>query len=229
MANTFLDITNAVLRRFNEVELTGTTFASARGFHAQTKDAVNAALRAIYKDGVEWPFNHVVQTDTLIPGTLRYDLPPGTRSVDMESFRLVRDAALNCPAKWLRPIGYDEFLQQWVKEEGKTADEGGLPSHVFLDRAGHFGVVPVPDKPYQVTYEYYANPPELVAATDVPTVPEEWKYVIVDGAVYYCHLFRDNPEAAALTKQDFEKSLRDMRRIAINRNETMRSTMRVWR
>ena len=47
MATTFITLVNDALRRLNEVELTSTDFATATGFRALVKDAVNASLQEI--------------------------------------------------------------------------------------------------------------------------------------------------------------------------------------
>ena len=47
MAETFLTLTNKVLARLNEVQLTSTSFATARGIQVQTKNAVNESVRYI--------------------------------------------------------------------------------------------------------------------------------------------------------------------------------------
>ena len=45
MAYDFLGLTNKALTRVNEVNLTSSNFASASGFDAHAKDAVNNAIR----------------------------------------------------------------------------------------------------------------------------------------------------------------------------------------
>ena len=47
MAESFLTITNKVLARLNEVELTSSTFATSRGIQTQAKNAVNESIRYI--------------------------------------------------------------------------------------------------------------------------------------------------------------------------------------
>ena len=56
MALTFLSLTNDVITRMNEVVLTSTTFASARGVQVQCQNAVNQAIRYIYKSKRVWLF-----------------------------------------------------------------------------------------------------------------------------------------------------------------------------
>ena len=43
MAETFLNLSNELLRELNEVSLTSTTFSSAIGVQAHVKDSVNRA------------------------------------------------------------------------------------------------------------------------------------------------------------------------------------------
>jgi hypothetical protein len=47
MALTFLTLTNRVIVRMNEVQLTDTTFSNARGVQVQCQNAVNEAIRYI--------------------------------------------------------------------------------------------------------------------------------------------------------------------------------------
>ena len=48
MATTFLTLTNDVLRELNEIELTSSTFASAKGIQSFVKDAVNKSLKDVF-------------------------------------------------------------------------------------------------------------------------------------------------------------------------------------
>ena len=61
MAYNFLGLVNDVNRRVNEVQLTSSNFATAKGFYDLGKDAVNYAIRYINQSEYEWPFNHVTQ------------------------------------------------------------------------------------------------------------------------------------------------------------------------
>ena len=44
MAQTYLTLTNSVLARMNEPQLTSATFSSARGIQIQAQNAVNEAI-----------------------------------------------------------------------------------------------------------------------------------------------------------------------------------------
>ena len=75
MAYTYLDITNLVLARMNEVVLASAGFTSSRGFQTQCKNAINDSINYINQREFGWPFNHDTQTTTLVPGTIRYSIP----------------------------------------------------------------------------------------------------------------------------------------------------------
>ena len=65
MAETYLTLTNKVLARLNEVELTVSTFSSARGIQTQVKTAINESIRYINQREFNYPFNHATDSETL--------------------------------------------------------------------------------------------------------------------------------------------------------------------
>jgi len=73
-------------------------------------------------------------------------------------------------------------------------------------------------------YEYYKNTVELDNATDVPVYPEQFRPVIVDGAMYYAYTFRGNTQDATLHLQKFNDGIKDMRSLYINRYDYIRDT-----
>jgi hypothetical protein len=56
MATTFLTLTNDVLRELNEIELTSSTFASAKGIQSFVKNSINKALNDIANEEPQLPF-----------------------------------------------------------------------------------------------------------------------------------------------------------------------------
>lgn len=228
MSYTFLGLVNAVLRRFNEVELTLENWGEGIGFYAQVKDSVNAALRDIYATHNEWPFNNVSQNLTLVPNQTRYALPANCQTPDMESFRLRQSQSLGSDGRKLRHLSYDDYLEVYSDQEDVAEnDKVGPPHSVFRTNDGKIGFVPRPDKAYAISYEYYRQPLDLVAALDVPGVPEGYRYVITDGACYHAAMFRDNPEQAGIFQSKFQDGLKHMRKALINRNEYVRAGWRI--
>jgi hypothetical protein len=228
MAYDFLGLVNDINRRLNEVELSTSTFDSATGFYSASKDSVNAAIRYINQAAFEWPFNHVSQEELLTSGEVRYSYPSDTKTIDFDSFRIKRDETLGNETQKLRIISYEEYLDNYVDAEYNSSNTGirTLPRYVFRSPSFEYGVYPPPDKAYEVVYEYYRLPVDLISATDVPSVPEQFRYVIIDGAMYYAYLFRGNSQDAQLQFIKFEEGIKDMRTLYINRYDYVRDTRR---
>ena len=68
MPSTYIDLTNALLRRLNEVEIEVADFADVRGVQALAKDAVRASIAKINAAEFEWPFNSAEHSQSLTVG-----------------------------------------------------------------------------------------------------------------------------------------------------------------
>ena len=225
MAYDYLALVNEVQRRLNEVELTSSTFANARGSHAQSKDAINASVRHINQEEFEWPWNHVEQSEVLSAGVVRYSFPYDAKTVDFDSFRIKRDAALKVDSRKLKILSYEEYLDKYVDYEyNSSEDVRTTPRFVVRAPSREFLIVPSPDKDYEIAYEYYTSTYDLQNATDVPTIPEQYRHVIVDGAMYYAYMFRGNEQAANLSMNKFTDGIKYMRSLNINRTDYIRDT-----
>ena len=112
MALTFLSLTNDVITRMNEVVLTSTTFASARGVQVQCQNAVNQAIRYINQREFGYSFNHASNSSTLTPGVVRYSLPTSTKSVDYNTARIKKDDDLNSAGNNLVSLNYNEYIDK---------------------------------------------------------------------------------------------------------------------
>lgn len=226
MAYDFLGLVNDINRRLNEVELTNTNFDTATGFYATAKEAVNAAIRQINYEHFEWPFNHITEEETLSVNTTRYPFQADTKTVDMDSFRIKADSTLGNTTSRLSIISYEEYLDKYVDQEYNSSNvKSNLPRYVFRTPDLQFGLVPAPDKAYELVYEYYTLPADLISATDVTTVPEQFRNIVVDGAMYYAYLFRGNSQDATLMADKFKSGMDQMRTIYINRYDYVRSTV----
>lgn len=225
MAYDFIGLVNEVNRRLNEVELTSGNFATAKGFYSQIKDSVNSALRDISQTHYEWPFNHTLAEETLTAGTTRYAFPNDAGSIDFDSYRIKEDATLGNATVKLGVVAYEDYLETSVDQEyGDNTSKREVPSAVFQAPSLEWGVTPPPDQAYEIVYEYYRVPVDLASVTDVPSIPERFRHVIVDGAMYHAYMFRSNEQAANIAKNKFEEGLKRMRTILVNRFTYMRST-----
>jgi hypothetical protein len=226
MAYNFLDLTNEVNRSFNEVELTSSNFSTATGFYAKVKDSINTAIRDINHTHYEWPFNHVLAEETLSAGTIRYAYPTDANTLDYDTFRIKEDATLGNRTIKLSSISYEDYLDRYIDHEYTTdTNKRTVPTFVFQTPSLEYGVVPAPDQAYELLYEYYRVPVDLESYDDVPDIPERFRHVIVDGAMFYAYMFRGNEQSANIAKQKYEEGIKRMRSMLVNRYSYVRSGM----
>ena len=223
MAYDYLGLTNEVLARMNEVVLTATNFTAARGYQIQCQNAVNDAINYINQREFGWPFSHSTQTETLVASQTRYTVPTGTQHVDYETFRISKDNTLGVDATTLRVLDYKEYVDKYIGQE-TSSGVGGVPNFVFRTPDNNYGLYPYPDKAYVLKYEYYSRPTALAAATDVPTVPEQFRQVIADGATAYAYQYRGEAQQYGLNFTRFEEGIKHMQSILLNRTDYVRST-----
>ena len=117
MAETYLTLTNRVLTRLNEVELTSSTFSSSRGIQTQTKTAINEAVRYINQREFNYPFNHATDSETLVAGTFKYSIPATAKLADYDTFRVVKDSDLGVSGGKLNSINYKEYIEHHITNE----------------------------------------------------------------------------------------------------------------
>ena len=117
MSGTFLSLTNSVLARLNEVQLTSANFANARGIQVQAQNSVNEAVRYINQREFNYPFNHSTETKTLTAGVVRYSLPTSTKTVDYNTFRMVKNTDLANSGYGLSQLDYNEYINTLSDQE----------------------------------------------------------------------------------------------------------------
>ena len=120
MALTYLELTNDVLTRMNEVVLTSTTFTDARGIQVQAKNAINEAIRHINQKEFAYPFNHASNSSTVVPGVVRYAIPTGTKYIDYNTARIKKDTDVSASGVNLKRLNYNEYIS---KEFSTQEDE----------------------------------------------------------------------------------------------------------
>lgn len=220
----FLGLVNDVNKRVNEVPLTSANFEAATGYASDVKGYVNAALNRINREEFEWPFNHVTYTQPLIEDQSKYPYQSDAKSVAYDTFRVKRNDLLNIRTRPLKTLDYEEYLHKFPDYEFSPTDTHGSPAYVVRNRDLSFTIVPPPDKTYDLVYEYYKFPLGLEGWDDVPTVPEQFRWIILEGAMYHAYMFRGGIEEASVSNQLFLAGIKDMRKIFINRFEYVRST-----
>ena len=129
MAESYLTYTNKVLARLNEVQLTSSNFSNARGIQVQAQNAVNESVRYINQKEFQYPFNHSTKTETLVPGTVRYTIPTTAKTIDYNTFRLVKDSDLGSSGGRLYVLNYNQYINSYITQEDEittTTLDGAL-------------------------------------------------------------------------------------------------------
>lgn len=223
MAYDFIGLVNDVNNRLNEVELDSSNFTTATGYFSYAKDSVNAAIRHIQQEEYEWPWNNLEQTDTLTPGIVRYSYPNDAKTINFNTFRIKRSSTLNIGTRKLKVLSYEEYLEKYADNEYNT-DAQGMPTHVVRTPAREVIYYPAADEAYDVVYEYYRIGYDLIGATDVPPLPEQYRFAIVNGAMFYVYQFRGDQQNATIAKSQFDNDLKYLRSLNINRMDYVRDT-----
>ncbi len=109
---TFLSLTNSVLARLNEVQLTSSNFSNARGIQVQAQNAVNESIRYINQREFQYPFNHTTKTQTLSPGIVRYSIPTDAKHVDYNTARIVKDSTIGASGANLSILQYNDYINR---------------------------------------------------------------------------------------------------------------------
>lgn len=127
-------------------------------------------------------------------------------------------------------IDYDLWREGYlIVDLGGMQANNRLPRYVFkTQKYGEIGITPIPDKIYTINFEYWLDPLDLSATTDVPLLPTRFQQIILDGAQKYCYEFREDPQLAAAADKRFMAGIARMRIELINKASTMRSGM-YWR
>jgi len=226
MPYSFLGLVNDVNGRVNEVPLTSSNFASAEGYYSMAKEAVNSSIRYINQDKFTWPFNYVQQEDVLTAGVVRYPIPNNAKHVDYNTFRVKRSSTFGTTTQKLSQMDYEEFLDKYADAEYNTSNTSirDIPKFIIRGPGNEYLVYPSPDQAYELVYEYYLLPVDLNLYTDVPTIPQAFRHIIIDGAMFYIYSFRGDIENADRSFNRFDMGLKDMRSIYINRFEYLRDT-----
>lgn len=208
MGSTYLDVTNQVIRRINEVELTETSFPSVRGVQAVVKDAVRDSIKEINQQKWEWPYHTVETTQLLTIGTNTYSFPANLKNTDWKSFQIVKDDSLDVRNTNLIFIDRDEWYTYQKDIDDDAGTDGRMtPRMVFKNQNSSFGVTPSPDKAYTVSYTYFKNPTALSLHSDVIDIPSEYDNVIIAGALYHMNLFKENVRGVEIAEKAFRSGI----------------------
>lgn len=220
MPTTYMDLTNRLLRRLNEAEITQSDFPSVRGVQSMAKDIINTAIQEIVYAENKWPFNASTTTQVLTINDNSYTWPAGLTIVEWDSFLINPDDALGVSGHPLEFVSRDWYIKYRKSEDdGATAAGISVPYSVYENHGYGFGVTPTPDKAYTVTYDYWVGHTDLTLYNDTSTIPSNYDEAIIQSALYHFYMFRDNSEQADRAELKFKRLLQHMRTTLINKED----------
>ncbi len=253
--STFLVLTNKLLRRLNEVELTSANFASAKNTQATAKDCIIAAIAEINSSEYQWPWNVQTGQATVKPGasqTVLFGTLDLTQVGQAENTPVTADCVPNWDSfkiggtiepnllggnPWLvergevsettlKYISQEEWFKYHREIDARNRTLGqGVPRFVFPYTQGGFGVSPVPDDEYAIEYEMYITPAELSLYDDTAFSPIVWDYVVINMALKHYYMYKDNVEAAGYWINESNKTFSKMVNSNVNRSDSVWSNM----
>ena len=215
--STYLNLTNELLRRMGEVVMDVTDFDNARNIQALAKTAVNSSVREILHNAQEWPFLLTTRTETLTEGVGVYSFPTNTSSVNWDSFYLKQHPTANNNPARLNVITYVDYLKNRRPQDDANGEAGeGVPLVVYQTNDLKFGVSPLPSTNFQIEYQYFLYPNDMVEPSDQCIVPSRFDNIILDGAMFYMLMYRSNEQGAAIYRDKFDLGIRSMRRLLMD-------------
>ena len=114
-------------------------------------------------------------------------------------------------------MDYKEYVDRHIDQE-TTSDIGAVPLYVFRKPDNNYGLFPYPDKAYTLKYDAYIKPTALVCRNRCPTIPEQFRQVIVDGATAYGYQYRGEAQQYGINFARFEEGIKHMQSLFINRD-----------
>ena len=234
---TYLDLTNELMREFNEVELTSGNFSTALGVQKHVKDVVNRAYIDMCSEEPQWPFlatgesggtdpmygNTYVET---VAGTRWYELKPASSSlttdygaIDWDNFLLTTVGVSGESApytinniRFTSTEEWKDYLRISQNKDDADTQNWGLPNRVMRSPdARKFGLSPIPDQVYRICFYAWDLPTELDAHGDSTVFPDVFRMVLLSRARYYMWQFKDNAQAASFALDDYKRGLDRMR------------------
>lgn len=232
--STYLELTNQLLRRVNEVQLTASNFTSAFGVQSMAKDAIQASINEIMSKEARWPFNHRVTSQLLVVGQSTYAYPANFEHIDWYSFHIRKDDALGINTTTLGLINRDEYHQRLQSIDLDRGSDGrGVPAWIMPDAADNpnanddyrgFTITPTPDKAYTLDFQAFEIVNTLDLYSDACRIPDRFNYVIIAGALKHFYLFRDNLQLSQAQEQVFGGFMSQMRQLLVPKKDNMVDT-----
>lgn len=191
MAYTLLDLKTTVKKRAKDTSFDDTLLTD------YIQEAQNQVL-----EHYRFPFMEVSETDTASIGSYELDLYSDVEVI--LSLKLVYETT---DSKYEPTyLAYSDFYDRFDPD---TETVSSTPTYFTVFNNTIIWSAPL-DKTYKVYIKYLKTPKELTVDTDVPSVPERFKEVIIRGALARVEEYRDNYDKSAIHYRKVEDLSEDM-------------------
>ncbi len=193
MPETLLSMTQKVAQ---QAGLSGnmTTVAVATGDAARIVQFVKEATTYIQNRWGDWRFLWGGLLDGVTSSSVNtIPVPVGHYRWDRD--RLFFDNRTVCTVTW------DEF------QPYANMNEAGYPTQFVIMPDSTIRMFPPPDQEYAYSFSWYKESPELVADNDQPLIPDRFRYVIINRALWLYAMYDDSAELAAKAETEFNNWL----------------------
>jgi hypothetical protein len=109
----------------------------------------------------------------------------------------------------LEYISYERLNELYPSSDNITRYAPSIPQFWYIYDSV-IKVFPAPTKAFTIKLRYWSKPTELANTTDVPSIPSEFKEVLVVGAAYRCLQVKDNYDQAAILQNKYDELLQKL-------------------
>jgi hypothetical protein len=190
------------------------------------KDAIIAAVAEINVKETGWTWLKASGTANATTSTYEFSWPTDTTIPNWNSFKITGVPADSITTEALLYITEEEFLKYLRSEHVDSIPDGGQrkPKYVY-PIVGGFGVTPMPEQDYTITYEYFTAPTEMSANDDTCVIPTLYDYIIINFALKHYYMYKDNTQQATYWEKQADRSFADLRNTLIKRDDNAWSNM----
>lgn len=176
---------------------------NVRGEHKRVVDWVNQAWREIQSANDQWSFMWSQATPIMLAsGTSLYDQPVDCRDIITATVSLT-DVVGN--------TSYPEFVKfEDFRTLARNNAANGRPQYWTVRPDNKIIFYPAPDSVYQLDFEYYKKPADLVFSTDTPSLPEHFHMAIVYLGLFHYGVFEEAPSVMQMARANYNSYLLQM-------------------
>jgi hypothetical protein len=139
---------------------------------------------------VSYYVDEASQDYSTVSGTASYSLP-----ADFAKIRSIHDTG--------RQV---EMVSVGLRQIDRSAVTSGAPIYYAID-GSNLHLWPTPDQAYTLETRYWKLPAQLVADSDVPTIPADYHNLLVYSANAECYRAEDDHQTAAAWQALYDKGL----------------------